>query len=60
MGKAIGFIKSVVRELKLVTWPSKTEVWSSTKVVVALSLILVLIIFLSDQFLSWLIKYLIN
>jgi preprotein translocase SecE subunit len=60
MDKAVGFIKAVVKEMKLVTWPSKPEVWGSTKIVIALSLILVMIIFFSDQFLNWLIKFLIN
>ena len=60
MKKAIEFIRSVVKEMKLVTWPSKAEVWVQTKVVIALSLILVLIIFASDQILNWLIKFLIN
>lgn len=60
MDKAVGFIKAVVKEMKLVTWPSKPEVWGSSKIVIALSLILVLIIFFSDQLLNWLIKFLIN
>lgn len=60
MDKAVGFIKAVIKEMKLVTWPSKPEVWGSTKIVIALSLILVMIIFFSDQLLNWLIKFLIN
>lgn len=60
MDKAVGFIKAVIKEMKLVTWPSKPEVWGSSKIVIALSLILVMIIFFSDQLLNWLIKFLIN
>ncbi|MDD3044974.1 MAG: preprotein translocase subunit SecE [Candidatus Delongbacteria bacterium] len=60
MKKMIDFINSVIKELKIMTWPSKAEVWGSTKIVIAISLILVAFIFFSDQVLNWLIKQFIN
>ena len=57
MGKVIGYFKSVVSEMKLISWPKKPEVWGSTKIVIAISLILVLFVFLSDQVLNWLIGF---
>lgn len=60
MKKIVEFINSVIKELKIMTWPSKAEVWGSTKIVIGISLILVAFIFFSDQVLNWLIKQLIN
>jgi len=60
MKKILDFIRSVIKELKIMTWPSKAEVWGSTKIVIAVSLILVVFIFFSDQILNWLIKQFIN
>ncbi len=51
----MGYLKSLVAEMKLISWPKKPEVWGSTKIVIAMSLILVLFVFLSDQVLNWLI-----
>ena len=55
MGKVIGYFKSMVSEMKLMSWPKKPEVWGSTKIVIGMTLILVLFVFLSDQVLNWLI-----
>ncbi|MBN2789158.1 MAG: preprotein translocase subunit SecE [Candidatus Delongbacteria bacterium] len=55
MGKMVGYFKSLVTEMKLISWPKKPEVWGSSKIVIAMSLILVLFVFLSDQVLNWLI-----
>ncbi len=54
MGKIIGYLSSVVKEMKLVSWPSKPEVWGSTKIVVGISVVVILFVFLSDQVLNWL------
>ena len=55
MGKVIGYFKSIVSEMKLMSWPKKPEVWGSTKIVIGMTLILVLFVFLSDQVLNWII-----
>jgi preprotein translocase SecE subunit len=60
MNKVIEFVKSVVKEMKIMSWPSKPEVWGSTKIVIAMSLILVAFVFVSDQFVNWAIKFIIN
>ena len=53
MGKIVDYFKSIVKEMKLTNWPSKPEVWGSTKIVIGMTLILVLFVFLSDQVLNW-------
>ena len=50
----MGYLKSLVAEMKLISWPKKPEVWGSTKIVIGMTLILVLFVFLSDQVLNWL------
>jgi len=60
MNKVIEFVNSTVKEMKLMSWPSKPEVWGSTKIVIGISLILALFIFFSDQMLNWLIGIFIN
>ena len=55
MEKVIGYFKSMVSEMKLMSWPKKPEVWGSTKIVIGMTLILVLFVFLSDQVLNWII-----
>jgi len=57
MKSIIEFINSVIKEMKLMSWPSKPEVWGSTKIVMSLSIVLILFIFFSDQILNWLIGY---
>jgi len=57
MKNIIGFITSVIKEMKIMTRPSKAEVWGSTKIVIGISLILVLYIFFSDQILNWMIRF---
>ena len=46
------YLKGVITEMKMVKWPNKASVWESTKVVVAVSLLFVLVVFLYDQFLN--------
>ncbi|HQO08575.1 MAG TPA: preprotein translocase subunit SecE [Clostridiales bacterium] len=60
MNSIIEFFRSTVKEMKLVSWPSKPEVWGSTKVVIGITILLVLFIFGSDQLLNWLIGIFIN
>ncbi len=60
MKKIIEYFNSTVKEMKLMSWPSKPEVWGSTKIVIGLSLVLTAFIFFSDQILNWLIGYFIN
>lgn len=60
MKNIIDFINSVIKEMRIMTWPSKSEVWGSTKIVIGISLILVLYIFFSDQILNWMIRFFIN
>lgn len=60
MKKVIEYVNSTIKEMKLMSWPSKAEVWGSTKIVIAISLLLSLFIFFSDQTLNWLIGIFIN
>lgn len=57
MSKSEGFLKSVYREMAMVSWPSKPIVWSSTKVVLAFSLFLLLFIFGIDQAIKWIVAF---
>jgi len=47
------YIQGMIEEMKNVSWPSKTVVWDSTKIVLGLSLVLTIFIFASDQLLNW-------
>ena len=46
------YVKSVYVEMRKVTWPSRSELVSSTVVVIALSIIVAVIIFLMDTIFS--------
>ena len=48
MGKLVGFFKNSYAELRKVTWPSREEVGSSTKVVLVSVLIFAVILGLLD------------
>ncbi len=39
MGKILSFIKEAKAELKRVTWPGRQQVWYSTLIVIAFTLI---------------------
>ena len=54
--KAITYLKEVRQEMSKVTWPTRTELWQSTVVVLVLSGIIALFIFGADLSLSKLIK----
>ncbi len=55
MENSKSFIKGVFSEMKMVSWPSKPEVWASTKVVIAFSLLFVLFVFGVDQAIKWIV-----
>lgn len=44
MAKIVNFFSECVEELKRVTWPSKTDVWASVKVVVVSTLIMAVLL----------------
>jgi preprotein translocase subunit SecE len=49
------FLKDVRSELKKVTWPSRTEVYSTTIVVIAATIFFGFYLFLWDVVFSWVI-----
>jgi preprotein translocase subunit SecE len=49
------FLKDVRSELKKVTWPARTEVYSTTIVVIAATIFFGFYLFLMDVVFSWLI-----
>jgi preprotein translocase subunit SecE len=54
--KAMAYLKDVRQEMSKVTWPTRTELWQSTIVVLALSGILAVFVFGADLSLSKLIN----
>jgi preprotein translocase subunit SecE len=55
-GKTADFLGKVKSELKKVTWPTRKETFSSTQVVIILTLILALYFWLVDSGLSAMIQ----
>ncbi|MCQ2610388.1 MAG: preprotein translocase subunit SecE [Treponema sp.] len=55
---AKGFFRECVGELKKVTWPSRTDVWASVKVVIVLTIIMAVLLGLLDLGFSSLFKLL--
>jgi preprotein translocase subunit SecE len=49
----VGFLKDVRAELKKVTWPSRSEVYSTTIVVILATLFFGIYLFLMDALSSW-------
>jgi len=49
------FLKDVKSEIKKVTWPARTEVYSTTIVVIAATIFFGFYLFLMDVVFSWLI-----
>jgi preprotein translocase subunit SecE len=49
------FLKDVKSELKKVTWPARTEVYSTTIVVIAATIFFGFYLFLMDIVFSWVI-----
>lgn len=54
------FLKDVKAELKKVTWPSKTEVTSTTIVVIAATVFFGFYLFFMDVIFSWVISQIKN
>jgi len=56
IGKIAGFIRETRQELNKVTWPSKSELWQSTAVVIVTTFIMAIFIGSVDFFLSMIIR----
>jgi len=54
----ITFVKESIQELKKVTWPGRKEILASSGVVVVVSLVFMLIVYLEDMAIHWLLKLL--
>lgn len=54
--KIIGFFQDVVKEMKKVTWPTKAELFESTKVVIVVCLILATFTYVIDIFITQVFK----
>lgn len=50
--KIIDYIKSVYLEMRKVTWPTRSELMSSTVVVIIVSVFVAVVIFILDTFFS--------
>lgn len=50
--KIIEYLKSVYQEMRRVTWPTRSELVSSTVVVIVISVIVAVIIFILDRIFS--------
>lgn len=59
-GKIGSFIQETKQELNKVTWPSKSELWQSTAVVIVTTLVMALFIGVVDFFLSGVIRLLLG
>ena len=51
----VSFLREVRAELKKVTWPSRNEVYSTTKVVIFATIFFGFYLFFMDVFFSWVI-----
>jgi preprotein translocase subunit SecE len=51
------FLSDVRAELRLVTWPTRREVWATTIVVILVSLLFGIYLYLVDLGLSWVSKW---
>ena len=54
--KIIGFFEDVVKEMKKVTWPTKAELFESTKIVIVVCLILASFTYVIDMIISQFMK----
>lgn len=55
--KIVSFLREVVSEFKLISWPSKPQLWGSTKTVIGFSVCLVVFIFAVDFLLNKLVGF---
>jgi preprotein translocase subunit SecE len=53
--KLFTYLSDVKTEMGKVTWPTRAELIESTRLVLVLSLILAILVFISDRFLSMLL-----
>ncbi len=58
--KIIGFFEDVVKEMKKVTWPSKENLQESTVVVLVVCLVIAAFVYVIDQGLSFVLKYILS
>ncbi|GAB1350359.1 hypothetical protein MASR1M107_25740 [Ignavibacteriales bacterium] len=56
--KIIKLYEDIIKEMKKVTWPTRDELKSSTKVVVASSLVFAALCFVIDKGISFLFSFL--
>lgn len=54
--KIINFFQDVVKEMKKVTWPTKAELFESTKVVIIVCLVLATFTYIIDFLISQVFK----
>jgi len=54
--KIINFFEDVVKEMKKVTWPTKDELFESTKIVIVACLILSVFTYVIDMFINQVLK----
>ena len=58
--KLTEYIKSVYLEMRKVTWPNRSELMSSTVVVIAVSVFTALVLFLLDTIFSTLLGFILR
>ena len=54
--KIINFFEDVVKEMKKVTWPTKAELFESTKIVIVVCIILAGFAYIIDMLISQVMK----
>ena len=58
--KIIAFFEDVVKEMKKVTWPTKENLQESTVVVLVVCLVIAAFVYVIDQGLSFVLKYILS
>ncbi len=54
--KIITFFQDVVKEMKKVTWPTKDELFESTKIVIVVCLVLAVFTYVIDMLINQVLK----
>ncbi|MCX8105550.1 MAG: preprotein translocase subunit SecE [Ignavibacterium album] len=54
--KIINFFQDVVKEMKKVTWPTKEELFESTKIVIVVCLVLAAFTYVIDMLINQVLK----
>jgi len=52
-GRAGGYLTEVQKEMRKVSWPKRAELLNNTVLTLVAAVALSLLIFMSDQFISW-------